>query len=405
MSSLVKQKNRPFWYCRFRGADGTEHTRSTKTTSRKAARIICAQWEEAAQLGRRNKLTPDRARRVIEEGVAKLVEQCGEALPNSTIRAFLHCWLSEKKSAAAEGTYSRYEGIIRRFLEHLGARADESLASLSKRDVLEFRDALAGRVSRGTVNTYLKVLRVALGRAVREEILLKNPAALVDKMTTGDRQSRRAFTLPELRKLMAGATQDWRTMIMLSLYSGGQRLGDVANLRWSNLDTVARELTLVTSKTGRTIILPLAGPLLSYLETLEAGDDPKAPLCPALAGQPESWLSNQFYELMASVGLVSSRSVHNAEREDYRGPKKGRHSRRKLSEISFHSLRHTATTLLKNEGVSDAVARDIVGHDSVAVSRSYTHIDQETKRAALAKLPDLLAEVPAPSRPPAHANV
>jgi len=62
-----------------------------------------------------------------------------------------------------------------------------------------------------------------------------------------------------------------------------------------------------------------------------------------------------------------------------------------LNEISFHSLRHTAASLLKNAGVSDVVARDIIGHDSAAVSASYTHIDQQTERSALDKLPDVTA--------------
>jgi len=34
---------------------------------------------------------------------------------------------------------------------------------------------------------------------------------------------------------------------------------------------------------------------------------------------------------------------------------KGRNASREQNEISFHSLRHTATTLLKAAGVSDAV--------------------------------------------------
>jgi integrase len=69
---------------------------------------------------------------------------------------------------------------------------------------------------------------------------------------------------------------------------------------------------------------------------------------------------------------------------------KGRGGRRAPSVLSFHSLRHTATSFLKNAGVSDAVARDIIGHESAAVSANYTHIDQRTKREALEKLPDLL---------------
>ena len=71
--------------------------------------------------------------------------------------------------------------------------------------------------------------------------------------------------------------------------------------------------------------------------------------------------------------------------------KAGRSARRQFSPISFHALRHTATSLLKNAGVSDVVARDIVGHESEAVSRNYTHIETETKRAALDKLPDVTA--------------
>jgi hypothetical protein len=47
--------------------------------------------------------------------------------------------------------------------------------------------------------------------------------------------------------------------------------------------------------------------------------------------------------------------------------------------------------LLKAGGVSDAVAREIIGHESAAVSRTYSHIDAATLRAALDKLPDLTA--------------
>jgi integrase len=69
---------------------------------------------------------------------------------------------------------------------------------------------------------------------------------------------------------------------------------------------------------------------------------------------------------------------------------KGHSQRRTVSEISFHSLRHTATSLLKNAGVSAAVAMDIIGHESEAINRHYTHIEAATKRAALRKLPKLL---------------
>jgi hypothetical protein len=40
-------------------------------------------------------------------------------------------------------------------------------------------------------------------------------------------------------------------------------------------------------------------------------------------------------------------------------------------------------------GVSDFIAREIVGHDSAAVSRQYTHLTTADNRAAMGRLPDV----------------
>lgn len=146
-------------------------------------------------------------------------------------------------------------------------------------------------------------------------------------------------------------------------------------------------------------VTPLAGALLQHIQTLPAGDDPKAPLHPrALATIARSKndtagaLSNQFNAILAEAGLVPVRS-HSVKDEKQR---KGRDGRRAVSEISFHSLRHTAVSLLKTAGVSDAVAQDLVGHESVEISRHYTHIESPAKRAAVDKLPVLEAGTPKP---------
>ena len=45
---------------------------------------------------------------------------------------------------------------------------------------------------------------------------------------------------------------------------------------------------------------------------------------------------------------------------------------------------------LLHQTAPSAVAMDIIGHDTEAISRHYTHIESETKRSALNKLPKLL---------------
>ena len=168
-------------------------------------------------------------------------------------------------------------------------------------------------------------------------------------------------------------------MILIAFYTG-QRLSDCVALTWRNVDLVAATIALTTKKTGRRMVLPLASPLEKHLSK-QAGDDPDAPLCPMLHGKPASWLSNQFHGVMARAGLVKGRN--------HEGKGKGRDAGRTLSPVSFHSLRYSAVSELKNAGVSESVAMDLVGHESSAISRHYTRIADGAKRDALAKLPDI----------------
>jgi integrase len=72
--------------------------------------------------------------------------------------------------------------------------------------------------------------------------------------------------------------------------------------------------------------------------------------------------SLQFHDVPVSAGLALARPPK------WKAHGKGRESPRVRSDVTFHSLRHTATSLLKNAGVSGAVARDIIGHESAAIS-------------------------------------
>lgn len=174
-------------------------------------------------------------------------------------------------------------------------------------------------------------------------------------------------------------------MAGVDLYTG-QRLGDLARLTWANLDLTREEVRFVTKKTGRQVILPLVRPLIAYTVALPAADDPQQPLFPSafkavsLTGKVGT-LSNRFHALLVSAGLAAARS--------HAATGKGRNGKRQQTEISFHALRHTSTSLLKNAGVSDVVAREFVGHESAAISKQYTHIETATLRQAGEKLPDI----------------
>jgi integrase len=91
---------------------------------------------------------------------------------------------------------------------------------------------------------------------------------------------KRSFTLPELRSVLDLASDEWRSMILFGLYTG-QRLGDIATLRWNNLDLVRGELRISTRKTGKTLVLPMAATLRKHMEFLSrSSKEPSAPIHP-----------------------------------------------------------------------------------------------------------------------------
>jgi integrase len=277
--------------------------------------------------------------------------------------------------------------VADQFLSHLGGLADQDMNAIAKADITRFRDAQAARVAPATANLFLKILRIIFGAAEADGVVPRNEARHVkrlrDRRTTA---SRRAFTLPELERILKECDPEWRSLVLFGFYTGA-RLSDLAALTWQNIDLAGSELRFVMRKTGRPVVLPLAAPLREHVEHLPAGHDPRQPLHPQAFGiisreGRAGTLSRQFAEILAATGLVEARSHHAGKKK-----RKGRATRRAVSEVSFHALRHTAVSLLKNAGVSDAVARDLVGHESEEVSRLYTHFEDKAKREAVNKLP------------------
>lgn len=365
----------------FTDTSGRRLQRSTGTHVRKDAQKIAEQYEEAS----RKLKTEAQIRKVLSD----LYEQIGGSkLPSSSIRAFLTGWAERKTAESSASTAKKYRATTSEFIEHLGSRADADITYLVPADLLGFRSALAKLIAGSTVNLKMKILRVALNSAVRAGLIPNNPAMQVESLSRDKGGgSRRAFTVDELQRILVVADTEWRGLVAFGLYTG-QRLGDLSLLTWSNLDLVHNEVRLVTRKTGRQMILPLVKPLRPFVDAMTSERGAARPLFPSAfkvvdATGKVGTLSNRFHALLVDAGLVAARS--------HASKGKGRDAKRVQSEISFHALRHTATSLLKNAGVSDVVAREFVGHDSAAVSKHYTHIETETLRQAAEKMPDLMS--------------
>jgi integrase len=159
------------------------------------------------------------------------------------------------------------------------------------------------------------------------------------------------------------------------------------SIRWNQIDTAEGVVRLVTQKTGAELEIPMHPVLMDWLGTVKVPKSPTAYLFPRAAGKTTSDNSKDFIDILVAVGL------RTPEPKAHKGRKKGRAARRVVYDTGFHCLRHTATSLLKNAGVSNVVTMDIIGHQSEAVSAVYTHIERATKRKAIQTLPDITKEL------------
>ena len=375
MASLIKRPTSKFWVAAFRDAQGRQYRRSTGEIDKKRALAVAEKLELVAQ----RKGNPQRVRQAFAEFFR---DHYGQDVPVLSVADFTGRWLAARKAETSPATFRRYDEIIRKFLGFLGAAADRGLDEINKGQILAFRDAQIASTAATTTNTTLTIVKMVFRSARREGYLWQDPTEGIKSVKGASTVNRRPFTVDELRRVLDVAGSEWQSLIKFGLYTG-QRISDLATLTWAQIDLERDEITLTTRKTGKRLLIPIAAPLREHLLSLPTADNPHAPIHPRAfelvrAGRAAT-LSNQFGELLVDAGLREHQS-----RQSHRGGGK-----REGMDVSFHSLRHTAVSLLKDAGVPDAVVMALVGHESTAMSARYTHVGKEALAKAAKTLPEL----------------
>lgn len=383
MGSVHRHGNSPFWYGRYPVADGRWVLRSTKLRDKNKALELVRKYHDAV----RGNLVLLQAQKQISEIYSNLNQ--GEKLPTYTIKGYLDRWLKMRKAEISPSTWEAYQNTFDLFSRYLGPRAGLDLKLLTRDDVAGFRQDRIQQTTGSTARQHIKKLNVALNEARREGVILANVGEGLTKVRRDpDAVEVRPFTPEEIRRLDKVLDDpEWRGMFVFGLYTG-QRLKDVAMAEWDKVSLKEKTIHLFVHKKNRWEKKFLARPLVSHLETMR-----KTARGPALFPRAHSLvkrrgrsgiLSNQFKKFLVRAGILEKAEL------SHKSKGKGRSVRRTRKEVSFHSLRHGATSLLKRAGVAHAVAQEIVGHESKQISQHYTHVGDEAIQASLDKIPDLL---------------
>lgn len=242
------------------------------------------------------------------------------------------------------------ENITLAFKQFIRFRGDVQLQDVTIRDVEGFVSRTITSTSVWSAKKYQVTLAAAFGKAVKWQLLDRNPFAEVRPPKTPDIDhaiiSRDEFT----RLLEATPTQTYRTLFTLALLTG-MRLGEIVNLQWEHVDLERRMIHIRNTEQFKTKNLknrtvPMNEQLVSLLTPPSSGpvftcnDRPLTP-------------------------DVVTKTFKRAVRQSGTNPR-----------IHFHSLRHSFATWMIEKNVNIYTVSKLLGHQSVTTTQKfYTRFD------------------------------
>ena len=188
-----------------------------------------------------------------------------------------------------------------------------------------------------------------------------------------------------------------RVLFALGIYTG-LRLGDCATLSWEAVDHVRRTITATPRKTARKykrlVILPVHPALAAILDEYAATHSRRAGyILPTLAdiylNRESSMLTNRVQAIFRAAGITTTADGENGTRT--------------RTVVGFHSLRHTFTSIMLNQGADSMLVEKMLGHSSDSMTARYFHQHAAALASAISTLPslptfaarsDLLADAP-----------
>lgn len=388
MATVFQMPGRPFWFVQVTLPNGERLPRkSTKERNKRDALRRAAEIEseilkdfrtDNLEQGRRFHRIVENAARLAEDGrlsVTKAEAFIRElrALANpehreTSFRAFYADWIKTELAGLSESHVSNHESASKKWCAALGPLADAPLTEITVADLdAAFAKARKG-LTAGTANNYLSAIREVFKDAVRKKIIEHDPAALVKRLSAkkADKKTvvRGPFTVEELRKLLAVAKDEWRGMILFGFHTS-LRMMDIAKLTDANLD--GDFLVVRSGKTDTATRTPLHPQLKKWIKG-RSGQ-----FFPTLADKENSNVSQTFSNLMAKAKVNKEKTLPGGD---------------KITR-SFHSLRHTFTSILADAGVSEETRMALTGQKDSAVHAAYTHHGDAKLKAAIEHLPEL----------------
>ncbi len=401
MASIFKRKQSPMFYAAFNGADGKRVYRSTGTKVKREAQAIAVEWEKEEEKLRKSYSSKHRVVAEIVAKIGRLANEgelteaharkavsdiyqhySGQELKIHTIKEWLWEWSkthSPTESFAATESRNR---SIRHVLEALGKKAEKRLDLITTEDLEEVKAWLAVQKARGgrtvkksTQNHKLGHLRGAFREAFDRGKISRNVAAPIKNFPPTDSEIIGEFDQTELVALIDAAEGEWKAGIILAAHTGLRR-ENIIRLKWTEVALPEKQLhvRLVKQRDGKK---PKVGSIPLTKDAFNVVSQQ--------VGKNEIYVFNELSKLKGSDPNNRFNKIMALAKVPKRKTLQGGVEVKR----SFHSLRHTFTSLLANRDIAPEIRQELTGHTSSEIHQVYTHLGEDVLREAIGKIPSL----------------
>lgn len=293
-----------------------------------------------------------------------------------TLAEWVDEWL-DRNPAKRPSTRARDMTVLRtHFLPGLGNRQLAAITPAHVRDVI---DVMATKVAPTTVRTNVGVIRAVLNAAVEADLIGRSPLRAV-RLAKGTPRQRPVLTPDELLQLAEAIGPQFRALVLLA-GTLGLRWSEAVGLRVTDVDFVDSTITVrqtLAEVRGRLQVAPaksrsslrtlsvprfLLEELADHLAAQRNQPEPHELVFTGRQGAPlrRNFAARIFKPAVAAAGLDPA--------------------------LSFHGLRHVATSLMVEAGEHPRVIQQRLGHATARLSMElYAHVPEASDRAVAKNL-------------------
>jgi integrase len=297
-----------------------------------------------------------------------------------TVGAYLESWLLHAQTTVSATTWGGYESYTRKHL--IPGLGHLLLANLQPTAIQAFyrqmqaggRKDGKGALSPRTIKHAHVILHTALGRAVKLQLLARNPCDAVEPPRVQDEELH-SFTEEQVAALLEEVRDTPLSIAVVLAVATGCRRGELCGLLWSDIDLdraqiIIRRATEVTKegvgykepKTRRSRrAIPLPGFAVDALRRHKGKQ-----------AEHHLLLGDGYQDGGHVLTWEDGRPLH----PDYVTKAFAKVARRlALPTVRFHALRHTCASVLLKADVHPKVVSDILGHDDIRTTLNrYSHL-------------------------------